>query len=163
MIEDIIKENTQVLKALLAALEANTEALNSGSAEPAPKKQKTPKKAEPAAPAATEPAASETPTEEDPGTPTKVEVAKTAPDDTPNVPAKTVDPGQPEAGEHVDVDEVISEINTLVKTALMNAADTDAKKKEWASIRQSYNVERVAELRGNPRALLEVLAKAKAF
>ncbi len=159
MIEDKID-------ALTEAIKENTEELrkfNAGQAS-APKtktaKSKTAKtkQAKPAPAADPEPAAEPEPEV----TPTPTPVAAPAADDTPNVPG-VQEPGQPEAGEHIDVDEVVGEINGLVKAALVSADDVGAKKKEWAAIRSAYGVERVAELKSNPAALMEVLAKAKAF
>jgi hypothetical protein len=94
-------------------------------------------------------------------TPTRVD-SKPITDDTPHVAAKTPPmAGQPVAGEHVDVDEVISDINSIVKSKLLKADDLEASKKKWAGIRGAYKVERVSDLRNNPAALLDLLEKAK--
>ena len=95
-------------------------------------------------------------------TPTKVEVAKVV-DDTPNVPAAHVEPGQPAAAEHVDVDEVLAQINKIVKGKLMSG-DTAIMKNKWEQIRKGkYGVERMSDLRNDPAKLLAALEDAKAL
>lgn len=96
-------------------------------------------------------------------TPTKVAAPKPV-DDTPNVPASAPpSPGQPVAGEHVDTDEVIAQINSIVKGKLM-AGDTALKKAQWEKIRKDkYGVDRISELKSQPAKLLAALADAKAL
>ena len=164
----------ETLKLLTEALNANTEAIKQ-SMGGAPTTVAAPAKKAPAkklevipdpepepeeVEEAEEPAAEEV---EENLTPTKVAV-KTKSNDTPNVPARTQpDAGQPEAGEHVDVDEVIAQINATVKGKLLKAADPEPLKVKWAGIRKAYGVDRIADLRGNPAALLKALAQAKAL
>ena len=166
MIEETLKLLTEALNENTAAIKQHIAAL--GTAEkPAPKKPaaKPPvvlpdPEPEPEAPTAEEPAAEEV---EETLVPTKVAV-KTKASDTPNVPAmRQPDAGQPEAGEHVDVDEVIAQINSTVKSKLLKAADPEPLKTKWATIRKAYGVDRIADLRGNPAALLKALAQAKAL
>ena len=160
MIEALITE-------LIAALNANT-AAHAGTAAPtaveapvAAKKGKT----APLAVVAEEPEAGSVP---DPGltdtevpTPTPAKGAKAK--DTPNVPAKSAPaPGQPEAGEHVDPDEVIAQIQAAVK-AKMLSGDPEAVKAAWTAVQKGFGIARVAELRNDPAKLLEALAKAKAL
>ena len=155
------------IEELITALNANTAALRdvlaaSGTApapvaaapEPAP--EPAPKRTRKAtAPVEVVVADEETPEIPETTTPTKVSTAP-AKDDTPNVPAP-VAPGQPEAGEHVDVDEVIAKINSTLK-ARMLSGDPDAVKQGFVTLRKKYGVERINELRNEPAKLLAVLA-----
>jgi hypothetical protein len=182
----------ETLKQLTEALRENTAAIKQSQAqtvvvEPAPVKKtvlepkanlkapaKKPEVMPDPEPAEEEPTVEETPEpepqeEETPVevlTPTKVS-APTRQDDTPNVPSKGRNPdGSALAAEHVDVDEVISEINATVKGKFLKAGDQDAveaMKTKWATIRKGYGVDRIADLRGNPSALLKALAQAKAL
>lgn len=172
MIEDLITQ-------LISALQENTAAVNActvkaqaataeGNINPEPERKKRAAKL-----AVVEPTPEPTPApvEDDDDTPTlvvdgtvdlvptKVAAPKAA-KDTPNVPAPSV-PGQPAASEHVDVDEVISNINTLVKAALQKADDVAAVKKQWETIRKGYGVERISDLRNDPASLLKAMAQAK--
>lgn len=169
-----IKENTAVLRDVLAA-SSNAAPAPAPAPEPA---KRTRAKAEPApAPVEESPdleastASNEgggsdespeidPPNEPEPETTTRVP-AKSTKGDTPHVPAPTT-PGQPAAGEFVDVDEVIAEIQKTVTAKLMEG-DTTALKEKWASIRKGYGVDRISELRGQPAKLVEALAKAKAL
>lgn len=151
MIEALITE-------LIAALNANT-AAHTGTAAPtvAPKKGKLAVVAPEPEPETEE----ETPEEVTTPTPTPTKTAKAK--DTPNVPAKSAPaPGQPEAGEHVDVDETISAIQAAVK-AKMLAGDPEAVKAAWTAVQKGFGIARVAELRNDPAKLLDALAKAKAL
>ena len=158
MIETLITE-------LIAALNANTAAHlgAANTAAPATSAPATKKaKAAPAVVAPEEPAPEEAPTvtAETP-TPTPAKAAKAA--DTPHVPAAAAPaPGQPDAGEHVDPDEVISSIQATVK-AKMLAGDPDTVKAAWTAVQKGFGIARVAELRNDPARLLEALAKAKAL
>jgi hypothetical protein len=71
-------------------------------------------------------------------------------------------PGQPPAGEHVDVDETIAQITKIVKTKMMEG-DSNAVKEKWSGIRAKFGIERVTELRDEPAKLLACLAQAKAL
>jgi hypothetical protein len=150
MIETLITE-------LIAALKENTEAhkaSQSKAAKPAKVALAVVSEPEPEIESAPEP---------EPAKPaTKVAAPKKKADDTPNVPAPAVLPGQPEAGEHVDVDEVIASIQKIVKTKMMEG-DVGNIKEKWTAVRSEYGIERVTELRDEPAKLLEVLAKAKAL
>ena len=168
MIEDI-------LKATIAALNANTEALNANTAAlqgtatiateaPAPKKGK-------AAPVAAvlpdpEPETEEETPEEEPApvtSPTKTPAKATKVEDTPHVPAKSAPaPGQPIAGEHVDADEIIAQIQATVKSKMLSG-NPEAVKAAWGAVQKGYGIARVAELRNDPARLLEALEKAKAL
>lgn len=151
MIEALITE-------LIAALNANT-AAHTGTAAPtvAPKKGKLAVVAPEPEPETEE----ETPEEVTTPTPTPTKTAKAK--DTPNVPAKSAPaPGQPEAGEHVDVDETIAAIQAAVK-AKMLAGDPEAVKAAWTAVQKGFGIARVAELRNDPAKLLDALAKAKAL
>lgn len=151
MIEDLLTK-------LIEALNANT-AAHTGTAAPtvAPKKGKLAVVAPEPEPETEE----ETPEEVTTPTPTPTKTAKAK--DTPNVPAKSAPaPGQPEAGEHVDVDETISAIQAAVK-AKMLAGDPEAVKAAWTAVQKGFGIARVAELRNDPAKLLEALAKAKAL
>ena len=155
MIETLITE-------LIAALNANTAAHlgNSAPATPAPATKKA--KAAPTVVAPEEPAPEEAPTvtAETP-TPTPAKAAKAA--DTPHVPAAAAPaPGQPDAGEHVDPDEIISSIQSTVKSKML-AGDPDTVKAAWMKVQKDFGIARVAELRNDPARLLEALAKAKAL
>jgi hypothetical protein len=162
MIETLIQELTK-------AIRENTEALKAKEtpvAAPAPKKAT---KVEPEPTPAVEPEQAEpTPAAEpeqpaDIGKPTKVSAPKRKPiDDTPSVPAVAVLPGQPPAGEHVDVDETIAQITKIVKTKMMEG-DSNAVKEKWSGIRAKFGIERVTELRDEPAKLLACLAQAKAL
>ena len=153
MIEALITE-------LIAALNANT-AAHTGTAAPtvapapvAAKKGKT-------APLAV--VAEETEEEEEVTTPTPTPAKGAKAKDTPNVPAKSAPaPGQPEAGEHVDPDEVIAQIQAAVK-AKMLSGDPEAVKAAWTAVQKGFGIARVAELRNDAAKLLEALAKAKAL
>jgi hypothetical protein len=156
MIEALITE-------LIAALNANT-AAHTGTAAPTPapaKKGKT-------APLAVvepepEPETEEEEAPEEVTTPTPTPAKGGKAKDTPNVPAKAAPaPGQPEAGEHVDPDEVIAQIQTAVK-AKMLSGDPEAVKAAWTAVQKGFGITRVAELRNDPAKLLEALAKAKAL
>jgi hypothetical protein len=164
MIEDLLKEHIAALNANTEALNANTAAhLGTASAAPAPAAKKA--KAAPAVAAPEEPTPPDTPAPEEPETPTPTptpaKAAKAA--DTPHVPAAAAPaPGQPDAGEHVDPDEIISSIQATVK-AKMLAGDPDAVKAAWTAVQKGFGIARVAELRNDPARLLEALAKAKAL
>lgn len=157
MIEDLLKEHIAALNANTEALKANTAARTCGvPTEPAPATKKA-KAAPLAVVAPEEPAEEETPTP----TPTPAKTAKPA--DTPHVPAAAAPaPGQPDAGEHVDPDEIIGLIQSTVK-AKMLAGDPDAVKAAWTAVQKGFGIARVAELRNDPAKLLEALAKAKAL
>lgn len=151
MIEDLLTK-------LIEALNANT-AAHTGTAAPtvAPKKGKLAVVAPEPEPETEE----ETPEEVTTPTPTPTKTAKAK--DTPNVPAKSAPaPGQPEAGEHVDVDETIAAIQAAVK-AKMLAGDPEAVKAAWTAVQKGFGIARVAELRNDPAKLLDALAKAKAL
>jgi len=157
MIEQLIAEHTAALLANTAALRENTAALT-GTAAPAATK---PAKGKPLA-VVELPEPEEEPAEEvTTPTPTPTKGAKAK--DTPNVPAKSAPaPGQPEAGEHVDVDETIAQIQATVKSKMLKD-DPEAVKAAWGAVQKGYGIARVAELRNDPAKLLEALAKAKAL
>lgn len=153
MIEDLLTK-------LIEALNANT-AAHTGTAAPtvAPKKGKLAVVAPEPEPETEEETPEEVTTPTPTPTPTKTAKAK----DTPNVPAKSAPaPGQPEAGEHVDVDETIAAIQAAVK-AKMLAGDPEAVKAAWTAVQKGFGIARVAELRNDPAKLLDALAKAKAL
>lgn len=156
MIETLITE-------LIAALKENTEAHKASqpkAAKPAKVALAVVSEPEPEIESAPE---TESAPEPEPAKPaTKVAAPKKKANDTPNVPAPAVLPGQPEAGEHVDVDEVIASIQKIVKTKMMEG-DVGNIKEKWTAVRSEYGIERVTELRDEPAKLLEVLAKAKAL
>jgi hypothetical protein len=79
---------------------------------------------------------------------------------TPSIPAKVVIPNQPEAADHVDVDEVIAEIQSVVKKAMVTG-DPEAVKVAWTAVLKGYGIPRIAELRNDPARLVEALGKAK--
>lgn len=144
----------QLIKDLIAALDRNTEALNRGTTVVSV----TMDSPEPEQPA---PAAEIDETL----VPTKVPTPKpkkTPKDDTPAVPARQ-EPGQPAADAHVDVDEVIGQINTIVKKAILASDDQDAVKAKWTGIREKFGVERIAELRSEPAKLLAALKAAQSL
>jgi hypothetical protein len=155
MIEDIIAKHTEALNANTEAIKAHTAALlgtpvKEESAKPAPKGKVKPT----VVPEPEEPEADMTPT--------KVEVKKKL-DDTPNVPSKTAPaPGQPDAAEHVDVDETIAQVQSIVKRKL-DEGDAAAVKVAWQAVLKKFGVPRVAELRNDPARLLQALAAAKAL
>ena len=170
MIESLITE-------LIAALNKNTAAILASQADTPldtkapiePAKRGPRGKTSPTVPQETivdpEPPTGQPAAEEESMTPTRVEVAPVV-TDTPHVASKTPTPaGQPPAGEHVDVDAVISDINSIVKSRLLKAdeSEVDGLKTKWAGIRKAYGVDRIADLRNNPAALLDALAKAKAL
>lgn len=147
-----------LLQKLIVALEENT-AAHLGKAEPVAPAKKT-KAALP------DPTPEPEPKEEVTDlTPTKVAApAKKPTDDTPNVPASAPpSPGQPVAAEHVDVDEVLAQINSIVKAKCMSG-DTAKMKAEWEKIRRGkYGVDRMSDLKGEPAKLIAALADAKAL
>ena len=148
------RENTEALRAVLAASGTAT----APTPAPEPTKAKAPKKT---APLAVEPTPEPEPPAPEDETPTPTPAPIAAAKDTPHVPAP-VAPGQPEAGEYVDVDEVISEIQKVVKDKMMTG-DTEQVKTDWATYRKGLGVDRVAELRNEPAKLIAALAKAKAL
>jgi hypothetical protein len=160
MIEALITE-------LIAALNANT-AAHTGTAAPTPAPAPVAAKKSKAAPLAVvepepEPETEEEEAPEEVTTPTPTPAKGGKAKDTPNVPAKAAPaPGQPEAGEHVDPDEVIAQIQTAVK-AKMLSGDPEAVKAAWTAVQKGFGITRVAELRNDPAKLLEALAKAKAL
>lgn len=177
MIEETLKqltealiENTAAIKQHIAVLGATpTPAPAAEPAKPAAKKSaaKKPEVMPDPEPEEIEEPASEETTEPEPEpeviTPTKVAAPKRQ-DDTPNVPSTGRNPdGSALAAEHVDVDEVIAEINATVKGKLMKAADPEVLKDKWSSIRKGYGVDRIADLKGNPAQLLAALKQAKAL
>ena len=157
-----------LLTELIAALNANTAAHLGTSVATTPAPTPTPAlkkgKAAPLAVVAPEPEETEeeeTPEEVTTPTPTPAKAAKAK--DTPNVPAKSAPaPGQPEAGEHVDPDEVIAQIQAAVK-AKMLSGDPETVKAAWTAVQRGFGIARVPELRNDPARLLEALAKAKAL
>jgi hypothetical protein len=175
MIEETLKqltealiENTAAIKQHIAVLGATptptsaAEPVKPAAKKPAAKKPEVMPDPEPEG--IEEPAPEET-TEPEPEviTPTKVAAPKRQ-DDTPNVPSTGRNPdGSALAAEHVDVDEVIAEINATVKGKLMKAADPEVLKDKWSSIRKGYGVDRIADLKGNPSQLLAALKQAKAL
>jgi len=145
MIEDLIKAHTAALIANTEALNANTAALqmNSCAAVTAAPKSEA---ATPVTP-----------------TPTKTKATKPPVDDTPSVPAAAAPaPGQPVAAEHVDVDETIATIQTVVKKKMMEGVAADVKA-AWTEVLKGYGVPRIAELRNDPAKLVEALGKANAL
>ena len=130
--------------------------------EPEPEPESTPEEPEPESTPEEPESTPEEPAAEDDEdlTPTKVSTSP-AVTDTPHVPAPTV-PGQPEAGEHVDVDEVIAKIQDTVKRKMM-LGDPAEIKTRWEKIRKGYGVERMAELRNQPAKLIEALKRAEAL
>ena len=149
-----------LLTELIAALNANT-AAHLGTAAPTPATAKKGKLAVVAPEPEPETEEDEAPEEVNTPTPTPAKGAKTK--DTPNVPAKSAPaPGQPEAGEHVDPDEVIAQIQAAVK-AKMLSGDPETVKAAWTAVQKGFGIARVAELRNDPARLLEALAKAKAL
>lgn len=82
--------------------------------------------------------------------------------DTPSVPAKVKTPTQPEAVDHVDVDEVIAEIQGVVKAKMLKG-DSEEVKAAWTAVLKGYGIPRIAELRNDPARLVEALGKAKAL
>jgi len=156
MIEQLIAEHTAALKENTAALRENTAALTGGNTA-APKKGKT---APLAVVADHEP---EEGTPEEVATPTPVATKGTKAADTPHVPAKSAPaPGQPDAGEHVDPDEVIASVQATVKAKMLQG-DPEKVKTAWTAILKGYGIARVADLRNDPARLLDALAKAKAL
>lgn len=162
MIEKQITELTEALIETTAALIAHMEAFKSApeqAAKPAAKAA-APKKAklEVVEPEAAEDETAATPT------PTAKGEPKIAVDDTPHVPATApAQAGQPDAGEYVDVDEVIAQINSAVKGKLLKASDPEAVKDKWATIRKGYGVERIADLKSQPAKLLLALKQAESL
>jgi len=149
-----IRENTEAIKATMPTPVATPAPKKAAKVEPEPE-QAEPEQAEPEQPEPEQPA--------DSGKPTKVAAPKRKPiDDTPSVPAVAVLPGQPPAGEHVDVDETIAQITKIVKTKMMEG-DSNAVKEKWSGIRAKFGIERVTELRDEPAKLLACLAQAKAL
>lgn len=144
---DAIKENTAVLKQVLAAGNATT-------GTPAPVETPVPVKKTKATPA---PVPTPEPEPEIAVVPTKVAPAAAAPADTPHVAARQ-EPGHPDAGEHIDVDEVLAQINEIVKSKI---AGNDAKKQEWVNVRTAMGVERISDLKPFPDRLMQALAAAK--
>jgi outer membrane biosynthesis protein TonB len=160
MIETLLQELTQALKDNTAAINSMLAAGETKPEKPAaaPKKAKavvTEPEPEPEPEPQPEPVTNTTPT--------KVAVIKIA-DDTPSVPSTTpLQPGQPIAGDHVDVDEVLAQINTIVKGKLMSG-DTASMKTKWEQIRKGkYGVDRMSDLKNDPAKLLAALADAKAL
>ena len=153
MIETLLQELTQALKENTAAINS---LLAAGDTKPAPKKAKAV-----AVAVEQEPVTDTAPVTDT--TPTKVAVTKTV-DDTPSVPSVVPpQPGQPIAADHVDVDEVLSQINTIVKGKLMSG-DTASMKTKWEQIRKGkYGVDRMSDLKNDPAKLLAALADAKAL
>ena len=144
MIEDLIKAH-------ITALTANTEAVNANTAALEGKACLT------GSPKATTVAEAATPT------PTKTKATKPPVDDTPSVPAAAAPaPGQPVAAEHVDVDETIAQIQTVVKKKMMEGVAADVKA-AWTEVLKGYGVPRIAELRNDPAKLVEALGKANAL
>jgi len=169
MIEQLIQELTEALRENTAAIkQSQSQTVVVEAAKPAAAKKAPAKK--PEVLPDPEPETEETQEDEtiDPAedftvTPTKVS-APARQDDTPNVPSKGRNPdGSALAAEHVDVDEVIAEINATVKGKLLKAADPEPLKEKWATIRKGYGVDRIADLRGNPAQLLAALIQAKAL
>lgn len=147
-----------LLTELIAALNANTAAhLGTAAPTPAPAKKGKLAVVEP------EPETEEEEAPEEVTTPTPTPAKTAKAKDTPNVPAKSAPaPGQPEAGEHVDPDEVIAQIQAAVK-AKMLSGDPETVKAAWTAVQKGFGIARVAELRNDPARLLEALAKAKAL
>ena len=160
-LEDLItaiNENTAALRDVLASGTAPTNVVPIAAEKLAEKPAKPAKASKPTP--ATAPVAEVAPDEEEETpTPTPTPAAKAT--DTPHVPAPSA-PGQPAAGEYVDVDEVISKIQATVKAKLMKG-DTEQLKKDWETIRKSYGVDRITELRNDPAKLLDALKKAEAL
>jgi len=145
-----LNENTAALRAVLAASSAT-------AAEP-PAKGKG--KAKPAPEPEPDPTPEPEPEPEESLTPTKVTTAP-AKDDTPHV-AAPVAPGQPEAGEHVDVDEVLAQIQSTLKKKMLEG-DAKVVQDAFVTIRKSYGVERINELKGEPSKLIAILKKTQAL
>lgn len=151
-----------LLTELIAALNANT-AAHLGTAAPTPAPAKKGKLAVVAPEPEPEPETEEEEAPEEVTTPTPTPAKGAKAKDTPNVPAKSAPaPGQPEAGEHVDPDEVIAQIQAAVK-AKMLSGDPETVKAAWTAVQKGFGIARVAELRNDPARLLEALAKAKAL
>jgi hypothetical protein len=168
MIEETLKQLTEALIENTAAIkQSQSQTVVVEAAKPTAKK--TPAKKPEVLPDP-EPETEETqedgtidPAEDFTVTPTKVS-SPARQDDTPNVPSTGRNPdGSALAAEHVDVDEVIAEINATVKGKLMKAADPEVLKDKWSSIRKGYGVDRIADLKGNPAQLLAALKQAKAL
>ena len=156
---DAITENTKALRDVLAA--SGTAAPEVEAPKKAPKKAKLEVVTPEPEPVITESEMESFPTTDEELTPTPTPAPAAKADDTPHVPAPTT-PGQPEAGEYVDVDEVISKIQKTVKDKMMSG-DTESVKKTWETIRKGYGIDRIAELRNEPAKLLEALAKAQSL
>ena len=164
MIETLLQELTQALKDNTAAINTMLAAGETKPEKPVAKKAKA-AKPEPTPEPTPEPEPEPEPEQPEVinTTPTKVAVTK-AVDDTPSVPAKTPpEQGQPIAAEHVDVDEVLAQINTIVKGKLMSG-DTAAMRNKWEQIRKGkYGVDRMSDLKNDPAKLIAALADAKAL
>jgi len=157
--------NTEALLAVLAA-SGNTNALEPAAAPaaaPAPAPAKKQAKATPApAPVATPAPAAEEITEET--APTKVAAPAPVADDTPGVAPTLPDSDYPDAIEHVDVDEVYSEITKIVKAKIGSAGDNAGViKQKWFDSIASFGVEKAADLKTQPAKLQAALKLAKAL
>ena len=160
------------LAKLTAAVEANTEALRAvlaASGSVADVKivhtitQAKPKGKPAAAPVAEEPGEEETAEAEEIVLPAKI-VKKAAPapaDDTPSIPSNDNAADGPQADEHVDVDEILSQITGIVKNKIVSSSDPDATKTAWAAVRTKLGAERISDLKSERAKLLQALAAAK--
>ena len=164
-----VKANTEALLAVLAA-SGNTSA-PAPAAAPAKKQAKAAPAPAPAAPVEPEPApevaapAPEPAPEEisEETAPTKVAAPAPVVDDTPGVAPRVPDPEYPDAVEHVDVDEVYSEITKIVKDKISKASDVAAMKQKWFDSIAKLGVEKAADLKSQPAKLQTALKLAKAL
>ena len=169
-----VKANTEALLAVLAA-SGNT-STSAPAAAPAKKQAKAapapaPSAPAPSAPVEPEPApevaapAPEPAPEEisEETAPTKVAAPAPVVDDTPGVAPRVPDPEYPDAVEHVDVDEVYSEITKIVKDKISKASDVAAMKQKWFDSIAKLGVEKAADLKSQPAKLQTALKLAKAL
>jgi hypothetical protein len=165
-----VKANTEALLAVLAA-SGNTSA-PAPAAAPAKKQAKAAPapaakvESEPAPEPEPEVAASVAAPEEisEETAPTKVAAPAPVVDDTPGVAPRVPDPEYPDAVEHVDVDEVYSEITKIVKAKIGGAGGNAAViKQKWFDSIASFGVEKAADLKSQPAKLQAALKLAKAL
>ena len=135
MIENTLNELIQALRENTAALQARSNSAPHESPEDAP----------------------EVISEDTRPTPVATKKVKAG---TPSIPAKVVTPNQPEAADHVDVDEVIAEIQSVVKRKMVEGKPEEVKT-AWTTVLKGYGIPRIAELRNDPVRLVEALGKAK--
>jgi hypothetical protein len=158
-----VKANTEALLAVLAA-SGNT---STPAPAAAPAKKQTKAAPAPAAPVEPEPVATPAPVAEEiteETAPTKVAAPAPVADDTPGVAPTLPDSDYPDAIEHVDVDEVYSEITKIVKAKIGSAGENAGViKQKWFDSIASFGVEKAADLKTQPAKLQAALKLAKAL